>query len=434
VTSDFRPQSHFLSVLIERGFLDDCSDLAGLDQIAKSGDLVAYIGFDCTAPSLHAGSLVQIMLLHWLQLTDGKPIVLMGGGTTRVGDPSGKDASRQLLPLETIAANKERIKRVFAKFLSFGEGERDAIMSDNADWLARLNYIDFLRDVGRHFSVNRMLSMDSVKLRLERDQELSFLEFNYMCLQAYDFFELFKRHGCVLQMGGSDQWGNIVTGIDLGRRMGTRQLYGLTSPLLTAASGAKMGKTAQGTVWLDEGLFPVFEYWQYWRNCEDRDTGRFLRLFTELPLDEIARLEALGGTEINEAKKILATEATAMVHGREAALQAAETAQTTFVPRIHHVTIEERIVLGGAVHAAGLPTVEISAAEIEAGLGVLTAFVRSGLVGSTGEARRQIIGGGLKINDRTVTDERMVIGPRDLTGGAVKLSLGRKRHVLLKVA
>jgi tyrosyl-tRNA synthetase len=439
VTNDFRPQSHFLTVLVERGFLDQCSDLAGLDQIAKSGDLVAYIGFDCTAPSLHAGSLTQIMLLHWLQETGGKPIALMGGGTTRVGDPSGKDASRQMLPLETIAANKEGIKRVFARFLNFGEekhdaimpdnaewlaslfGEekRDAIMLDNAEWLASLNYIDFLRDVGRHFSVNRMLSMDSVKLRLERDQELSFLEFNYMCLQAYDFVELFERYGCVLQMGGSDQWGNIVTGIDLGRRMGTRQLYGLTSPLLTTASGVKMGKTAQGAVWLDEGLFSVFEYWQYWRNCEDRDTGRFLKLFTELPLDEIARLEALGGAEINEAKKILATEAAAMVHGREAALRAAGAARQTF---------EEGTL------AESLPSVKIPAAEIEAGLGVLTAFVRAGLVASTGEARRQIIGGGLKINDRTVTDERMVIGPRDLTGGVVKLSLGRKRHVLLKVA
>jgi len=434
VTNDFRPQSGFLTVLVERGFLHQCSDLAGLDQIAKSGELVAYIGFDCTSPSLHAGSLVQIMLLRWLQKTGGKPIALMGGGTTRVGDPSGKDASRQLLPLEMIAANKEGIKRVFARFLNLGEEKHDAIMPDNAEWLATLNYIDFLRDVGRHFSVNRMLAMDSVKLRLERDQELSFLEFNYMCLQAYDFVELFKRHGCVLQMGGSDQWGNIVTGIDLGRRMGTRQLYGLTSPLLTTASGVKMGKTAQGAVWLDERMLPVFDYWQYWRNCEDQDSGRFLKLFTELPLDEISRLEALGGAEINEAKKILATEATAMVHGREAALQAAETAQKTFVPRVHHVTIVEGIVFGGAVHAAGLPTVEISAAEIEAGMGVLTAFVRSGLVASTGEARRQIKGGGLKVNDQAVADERMVIGPPDLTGGTVKLSLGRKRHVLLKVA
>jgi tyrosyl-tRNA synthetase len=418
VTGDFRPKSEFLTVLIERGFLHQCSDLAGLDQMAKSGELVAYIGFDCTAPSLHAGSLVQIMLLRWLQKTGGKPIVLMGGGTSQVGDPSGKDASRQLLPLETIAANKEGIQRVFAKFLNFGEGKHEAIMRDNADWLASLNYIDFLRDTGRHFSVNRMLSMDSVKLRLERDQELSFLEFNYMCLQAYDFVELFRHHGCVLQMGGSDQWGNIVTGIDLGRRMGTSQLYGLTSPLLTTAAGAKMGKTAQGAVWLDESLLPIFEYWQYWRNCEDRDTGRFLKLFTELPLDEIARLEALDGNEINEAKKILATEATAMVHGREVALQAAETARKTF---------EEN------APAENLPSVEIDAAEIEAGIGVLAAFVKAGLVASTSEARRQIKGGGLRVNDQTVTDERAMIGSGDVAERIVKLSLGKKRHILLKV-
>ena len=418
MTGDFRPQSDFLSVLTERGFLHQCSDLAGLDQMAKSGELIAYIGFDCTAPSLHAGSLVQIMLLRWLQKTSGKPIALMGAGTTRVGDPSGKDASRQLLPLETIAANKEGIKRVFAKFLSFGDGKHDAIMQDNADWLASLNYIDFLRDTGRHFSVNRMLSMDSVKLRLERDQELSFLEFNYMCLQAYDFVELFKRHGCILQMGGSDQWGNIVTGIDLGRRMGTRQLYGLTSPLLTTASGAKMGKTAQGAIWLDESMLPIFEYWQYWRNCEDQDTGRFLKLFTELPLDEIARLETLDGAEINEAKKILATEATAMVHGREAALQAAETARQTFE-------------MGSL--AEDLPSVEIGAAEIKAGLGVLAAFVKVGLVASTSEARRQIKGGGLRVNDQTVTDERALIGLGDVSESVVKLSLGKKRHILLKV-
>jgi tyrosyl-tRNA synthetase len=418
VTGDFHPNSDFLTVLAERGFLHQCSDLAGLDLKAKSGELVAYIGFDCTAPSLHAGSLVQIMLLRWLQKTGGKPIVLMGGGTTQVGDPSGKDSSRQLLPLETISANKEGIKKVFSKFLTFGEGKHDAIMPDNAEWLSELNYIDFLRDTGRHFSVNRMLSMDSVKLRLERDQELSFLEFNYMCLQAYDFVELHNRHGCILQMGGSDQWGNIVTGIDLGRRMGTSQLYGLTSPLLTTASGAKMGKTVQGAVWLDETMLPAFEYWQYWRNCEDRDTGRFLRLFTELPLDEITRLEALGGAEINEVKKILATEATAMVHGRDAALRAADAARLIF---------EE----GGV--AESLPSVEISSAEIEAGLGVLTAFVKAGLVASTGEARRQIKGGGLKVNDHTVTSERAVIAPNDLTSGLVKLSLGRKRHVLLKV-
>jgi tyrosyl-tRNA synthetase len=418
VTGDFRPQSGLLAVLIERGFLHQCSDLTSLDQKAKSGELVAYIGFDCTAPSLHAGSLVQIMLLRWLQKTGGKPIALMGGGTTRVGDPSGNDASRQLLSLETIAANKVGIKRVFAKFLRFGGGKQDAIMPDNAEWLGGLNYIDFLRDAGRHFSINRMLAMDSVKLRLERDQELSFLEFNYMCLQAYDFVELHKRYGCVLQMGGSDQWGNIVTGIDLGRRMGASQLYGLTSPLLTTASGAKMGKTAQGAIWLDETMLPVFEYWQYWRNCEDRDTGRFLKLFTELPLDEIGRLESLGGAEINEAKKILATEATSMVHGREAALCAAEAARQTF---------EEDVT------AESLPSVEIPAAEIDPGLGVLAAFVRAGLVGSTSEARRQIKGGGLKVNDHAVTDERAVIGSGEVKNGVVKLSLGKKRHILLRV-
>jgi tyrosyl-tRNA synthetase len=452
VTSDFRPQSGFLTVLVERGFLHQCSDLTGLDQIAKSGELVAYIGFDCTAPSLHAGSLVQIMLLRWLQKTGGKPIALMGGGTTRVGDPSGKDASRRLLPLDTIAANKEGIKRVFARFLKFGEEKYDALMPDNAEWLATLNYIDFLRDVGSHFSVNRMLAMDSVKLRLERDQELSFLEFNYMCLQAYDFVELFRRYGCVLQMGGSDQWGNIVTGVDLGRRMGMRQLYGLTSPLLTTASGAKMGKTAQGALWLDEGLFPVFDYWQYWRNCEDRDTGRFLKLFTELPLDEIARLEALGGAEINEAKKILATEATAMVHGRESALRAADAARQTFeappppgwmtvgndsVPRRDRQAlppITDTVgPLSESYSSSGLPSIEIPATEIEAGLGVLTAFVKAGLVTSTSEARRQIKEGGLRVNDQTVTDERAMIGLGDVTESVVRLSLGKKRHILLKV-
>ncbi|WP_026607424.1 tyrosine--tRNA ligase [Methylocapsa acidiphila] len=418
MSDDFRPASDFLAVLTERGFLHQCSDLAGLDLLAKSGDLVAYIGFDCTAASLHVGSLVQIMLLRWLQKTGGKPIALMGGGTTQVGDPSGKDESRKILTLETIAANKDGIKRIFSKFLTFGEGRHDAIMPDNAEWLGALNYIEFLREVGRHFSVNRMLAMDSVKMRLERDQELSFLEFNYMCLQAYDFVELHRRHGCVLQMGGSDQWGNIITGIDLGRRMGASQLYALTSPLLTTASGAKMGKTAQGAVWLEESMLPVFDYWQYWRNCEDQDVGRFLKLFTELPLDEIARLEALGGAEINEAKKVLATEATAMVHGREAALRASEAARKTF---------EE-----GAL-AESLPAIEIARGEVEAGLGVLTAFVKAGLVASTGEARRQIKGGGLKINDRTVEDERAVVGLGDATDDVVKLSLGRKRHVLLKL-
>jgi tyrosyl-tRNA synthetase len=422
MSDDFSPKSEFLATLIARGYVHQCSDFAGLDDRARTGDLTAYIGFDCTAPSLHVGSLVQIMLLRWLQKTGGKPIALMGGGTTRVGDPSGKDESRKILTLEQIEENKNGIKRVFSKFLDFGqgtgEGAKDAIMPDNAEWLARLNYIDFLRDIGRHFSVNRMLAMDSVKARLEREHELSFLEFNYMCLQAYDFVELYRRHGCVLQMGGSDQWGNIVTGLDLGRRLGTAQLYALTTPLLTTASGAKMGKTAQGAVWLDESLLPVFDYWQYWRNCEDRDVGRFLKLFTELPLDEIARLEALGGAEINEAKKVLATEATAMVHGRAAAERASEAARQTF---------EE-----GAL-AKSLPTVEIPAAEVENGLGVLAAFVKAGLVASTSEARRQIKGGGLKVNDAAVADERAILKPGDAQNGVIKLSLGRKRHLLLKL-
>jgi tyrosyl-tRNA synthetase len=307
MSASFVPKSDFLSVLMERGYIHQCSDFEGVDAKAKAGELIAYIGFDCTASSLHVGSLVQIMMLRWLQKTGGKPVPLMGGGTTRVGDPSGKDESRRMLSLDDIEANKTSIKQVFSKFLSFGEARTDAVMPDNAEWLTALNYIDFLRDVGRHFSVNRMLSMDSVKMRLERDQELSFIEFNYMCLQAYDFVELHRRYGCLLQMGGSDQWGNIVTGIDLGRRMGAPQLYALTSPLLTTASGAKMGKTAAGAVWLNADMLPVYDYWQYWRNTEDADVGRFLKLFTDLPMDEIRKLEALAGADINEAKKILAT-------------------------------------------------------------------------------------------------------------------------------
>ena len=417
--SAFKPQSDFLQTLTERGYIHQCSDFAGVDAKAKSGELTAYIGFDCTASSLHIGSLVQIMMLRWLQKTGGKPVPLMGGGTTRVGDPSGKDEGRQLLSIEKIDENKTSIKQVFSKFLNFGNGKTDAVMPDNAEWLASLNYIDFLRDVGRHFSVNRMLSMDSVKMRLERDQELSFIEFNYMCLQAYDFVELNKRYGCIAQMGGSDQWGNIVTGIDLGRRMGTPQLYALTSPLLTTASGAKMGKTAAGAVWLNADMLSVYDYWQYWRNTEDSDVGRFLKLFTELPMDEIRRLEALGGAEINEAKKILANEATAMVHGRAGAEAAADTARVTF---------EE-----GAL-STSLPTVVISATEFAAGLGVLTAFVKAGLVTSTGEARRQVKAGGLRLNDLPITDERAHLTGVDVTPqGVIKLSLGRKKHVLLKV-
>ena len=417
MSASFVPKSDFLSVLMERGYIHQCSDFEGVDAKAKAGELIAYIGFDCTASSLHVGSLVQIMMLRWLQKTGGKPVPLMGGGTTRVGDPSGKDESRRMLSLDDIETNKTSIKQVFSKFLSFGEARTDAVMPDNAEWLTALNYIDFLRDVGRHFSVNRMLSMDSVKMRLERDQELSFIEFNYMCLQAYDFVELHRRYGCVLQMGGSDQWGNIVTGIDLGRRMGAPQLYALTSPLLTTSSGAKMGKTAAGAVWLNADMLPVYHYWQYWRNTEDADVGRFLKLFTDLPMDEIRKLEALAGADINEAKKILATEATAMLHGRELAEAAAQTARQTF---------EE-----GAL-ATSLPTVEIAADELAAGIGVLNAFVKVGLVPSTGEARRQVKSGGLRVNDAPVTDERAQLSNADLMGeGVIKLSFGRKKHILL---
>jgi len=412
-------KSDFLRTLSERGYIHQCSNLEELDALAAKGEIVAYVGYDCTAPSLHVGHLLSIMMLYWLQHTGaGKPITLMGGGTTRVGDPSGRDETRRLLSIEQIDANKESIKTVFSRFLKFGDGPRDAIMLDNAEWLVPLKYIDFLRDVGRHFSVNRMLTMDSVRLRLEREQELSFIEFNYMILQAYDFVELARRYGCNLQMGGSDQWGNIVTGIDLGRRMGTHQLYALTTPLLTTSSGAKMGKTAAGAVWLNEDQLSAYEYWQFWRNTEDGDVERFLKLFTTLPLYEITRLASLQGAEINEAKKILATEATALVHGREKAEAAAETARATFEQ-------------GGL--AAGLPTVEISKTELAAGVGVLAAFVRAGLAKSNGEARRHVQGGGLRINDEVVKDERAVITEKDLTSeGVVKLSLGKKRHVLLR--
>jgi tyrosyl-tRNA synthetase len=416
------PRSDFLKVLTDRGFVHQCSDLEGLDAKARAGEVIAYVGYDCTAPSLHIGHLLSIMMLHWLQRTGGQPITLMGGGTTRVGDPSGRDESRKLLTLDQIEANKESIKGTFSRFIRFGKGAGDAIMGDNAEWLTALNYIAFLRDVGRHFSVNRMLSFDSVKLRLERDQELSFLEFNYMILQAYDFVELHRRYGCILQMGGSDQWGNIVNGIDLGRRLGTAQLYGLTCPLITTSSGAKMGKTAAGAIWLNADLVSPYDYWQFWRNTEDADVGRFLRLFTVLPLDEIARLEQLQGAEINEAKKVLATEATTLLHGRDAAARAAETARKTFEQ--------------GAL-ADTLPTVDVARAVLEAGLGVLTAFGPdyARLVPSTSEARRQIKSGGLKVNDRPVTDERAVLRPSDLTPeGVIKLSFGRKRHVLLRAA
>jgi tyrosyl-tRNA synthetase len=411
-------KSDFLQILADRGFIHQVSEPDVLDAHAASARVTAYIGFDCTAPSLHVGSLLPIMMLYWLQQTGHRPIALMGGGTTRVGDPSGKDESRRLLTDQMINENLTSIKAVFSRFLTFGDGPNDAVMANNADWLNTLNYVDFLRDVGRHFSVNRMLAFDSVKLRLERQQELSFLEFNYMVLQAYDFVELHRRYGCSLQMGGSDQWGNIVNGIDLGRRMMNAQLFALTSPLITTASGAKMGKTAAGAVWLNADLVSPYDYWQYWRNTEDGDVARFLKLFTVLPLDETARLSALRGQELNEAKKVLATEATALVHGRAAADEAAETARRTFEQ--------------GEL-AETLPTVEVGQAELDGGMGVLTAFVRAGLVASTSEARRQIKGGGLRINDDVVTDERKALTPHDLTtAGVVKLSLGRKRHVLLK--
>ena len=405
--------SDFLNILSSRGFIHQCSDFAGLDALAAKNAVTAYIGFDCTAPSLHVGSLVQIMLLHWLQQTGNKPIVLMGGGTTRVGDPSGRDESRKILSLDDIENNKSGIQQVFARFLQFGSGKTDAAMVDNAEWLTKLNYIDMLRDVGKHFSVNRMLAMDSVKLRLEREHELSFIEFNYMVLQAYDYAELARLYGCNLQMGGSDQWGNIVNGIDLGRRMGTHQLYALTSPLITLSSGAKMGKTASGAVWLNADMRSPYEYWQFWRNTEDADVGRFLKLFTILPLDEIVRLEALGGAEINEAKKLLANAATTLLHGKAAADEASETARKTF---------EE------GASAEGLPTF-----TLQLPIGIVQANVAVGFATSNGEARRAVQGGGIRINDAAVSDEKLMLTADMLDSeGVLKLSMGKKKHVLIK--
>jgi tyrosyl-tRNA synthetase len=408
-------KSDFLNTLSTRGYIHQNSDAAGLDARAAKGDVTAYIGFDCTAKSLHVGSLVQIMLLHWAQETGQKSIALMGGGTTRVGDPSGRDESRKMLTIEDIEGNKRSIQQVFDKFLRFGAGARDAIMVDNAEWLVKLNYLEMLRDVGRHFSVNRMVAMDSVKLRLEREHEMSFIEFNYMVLQAYDFVELARRYGCNLQMGGSDQWGNIVNGIDLGRRMGTHQLYALTTPLITLASGAKMGKTASGAVWLNADMRSPYEYWQFWRNTEDADVGKFLKLFTKLSLGEIAKLEALGGSEINEAKKTLANEATALLHGRRTAEEAAETARKTF---------EE------GVSAEGLPVVEVDLAK---GIGVLNVAVLAGLASSNGEARRSIQGGAIRINDAVVSDDKLQLSLANLNSeGVIKLSMGKKKHVLVR--
>lgn len=413
-------RSDFLRAIVARGFVHQCTDLDGLDAALSAGQpRAAYIGFDCTADSLHVGSLVPIMLLRWLQKTGHKPIVLMGGGTTKVGDPSGKDEARKLLTDDDIARNMAGIKSVFAKYLTFGDGPTDAVMVNNDDWLAQLQYIPFLREFGRHFSVNRMLSFDSVKLRLEREQPLSFLEFNYMILQAYDFLELWRRNRCLLQMGGSDQWGNIVNGVELGRRVDEAQLYGLTSPLITTASGAKMGKTAQGAIWLNEDRLSAYDYWQFWRNTEDADVGRFLRLFTELPEDEIRRLEGLQGAEINDAKKILAMEATTLAHGRAAAEAAAETARRTF----------EEGALGDS-----LPTIDLPAGQLAAGIPAYELFRMAGLAASNSDARRLIKGGGARLNDQPVASEVQAIGPSDVRDGVIKLSAGKKRHALVKVA
>ena len=409
-------KSDFLHVMQERGFIHQTSDDSGLDDLFRSETITAYIGFDATASSLHAGSLIQIMMLHWLQRTGHRPIALMGGGTSMIGDPSFKDEARKLLTSEDIDASLHGIRQCFSRYLEFGDDK--AIMVNNADWLMGINYVEFLRDVGRHFSVNRMLSFDSVKLRLDREQSLSFLEFNYMILQAYDFVELNRRYGCRMQMGGSDQWGNIVNGIDLGHRLGTPQLYALTTPLLTTSSGSKMGKTASGAVWLNEDMLSAYDFWQYWRNAEDADVERFLKLYTTLPMDEVAKLAMLDGVEINEAKKVLATEATALLHGRDAAERAAETARKTF---------EE-----GAL-ADSLPTVTVSAADLASGIGILALFVQAGLAASNGEARRHVKGNALKINDVTVSDDRMTVDRSHIgREGAIKLSLGKKKHVLVR--
>jgi tyrosyl-tRNA synthetase len=411
-------KSDFISKLVERQYLHQCTDIEALDAKAAGGPVTAYIGFDCTAPSLHVGSLVPIMLLRLFQQTGHKPIVLMGGGTTKVGDPSGKDDQRKLLDDAAIAANMAGIKSVFEKFLTFGDGPKDAVMVNNADWLENLNYVSFLRDYGRHFTINRMLSFDSVKLRLDREQPLTFLEFNYMILQAYDFLELANRHSVSLQMGGSDQWGNIINGVELGRRVAEKQLYGLTTPLLHTASGAKMGKTADGAVWLNEDALSAYDYWQYWRNCEDADVGRFLRLFTEMPIEEIERLEKLEGAEINDAKKTLADEATRLCRGDKAAELARSTAETTFEQ-------------GGM--GEDLPSVDIARAELDAGIGVLVAFTMAGLSTSNGEARRLIRGGGAKVNDQAVSDEKATISSEQINSdGVIKLSAGKKRHALIK--
>ncbi|MGB6231240.1 MAG: tyrosine--tRNA ligase [Litorimonas sp.] len=409
-----------MTTLTERGYLYQCTNEAGLDEAAQGG-MTGYIGFDCTAPSLHVGSLVQIMMLRILQKSGGTPIVLLGGGTTKIGDPSGKDKSRQMLGQEQIDANKDGIRRVFAKFLDF-DGSNAAIMVDNDDWLSGLGYIDFLREVGTEFTINRMVTMDTVKRRLENEQPMTFLEFNYPLLQSYDFVELNRRHSCRLQLGGSDQWGNITTGVDLTRRMEGVEVFGFTTPLITTASGGKMGKTADGAVWLnadadlgEDFTRSPYEYWQFWRNTDDADVGRFMRLFTEMPLEEIAAFEAMEGADLNVAKTKLADEATAMLHGAQAAETAKQTARDVFA--------------GGT--ADGLPTTEVTL-DLLLGMGILNAAVTAGLAASNGEARRHVKAGALKLNDVAVTTHERVIGPKDVVDGVVKLSVGKKRHALLK--
>jgi tyrosyl-tRNA synthetase len=411
-------KSDFLNVLDQRGFIAQCSDFDVLDTLAAKGPITAYVGYDATATSIHIGNLITVTMLYWMQETGHKPISLMGGGTSMVGDPSFRDDQRSLLSVEKIATNIESIKRVYSRILRYDDSPTGALMLNNADWLLKLNYVEFLRDVGRHFSVNRMLSFDSVKLRLDREQSLSFLEFNYMIMQGYDFVELNRRYDCVLQMGGSDQWGNIINGVDLSHRMEGPQLFALTTPLLTTASGQKMGKTASGAVWLNGDLFSPYDFWQYFRNTEDADVGRFLKIFTRLPLTEIVRLAALGGSEINEAKKVLATEITAIVHGREAAEQALSTAQSTFE--------------SGALDLS-LPTVELGKTTLAGGIGLQSALVAAGLAASNGEARRHITSGAVRVNDQPVSDERYSLSERDLLPeGVIKLSVGKKKHTLLK--
>ena len=411
-------KSDFLNVLNERGLIHQISHPEALDDAAKTGIITGYVGYDATATSLHIGNLITVTMLYWLQETGHRPITLMGGGTSMVGDPSFRDDQRSLLSMDKINENIAGIKSIFGRILRYGDGATDGIMINNADWLMELKYVDFLREVGRYFSVNRMLSFDSVKVRLDREQSLSFLEFNYMIMQGYDFVEINKRYGCTLQMGGSDQWGNIINGVELSHRMGGQQLFALTTPLLTTSSGAKMGKTAKGAVWLNGDLFSPYDFWQYFRNTEDADVAKFLKIFTRLPLTEITRLAALGGNEINDAKKVLATEATAVVHGREAAEAAAETARKTFE---------------GDGFAEDLPSIDVSSDELKAGIGLLGLMVRAGFAASNGEARRHVQGGAVKINDTTCNDDKRGVSTADLTSdGAVKLSLGKKKHVLVR--